>query len=54
MFAPVVHRLHAYDLAVEADTKSYMAAVMATKAWKRWAKEALAEPQEWIWPDTYD
>lgn len=54
MFAPVVHRLHAYDFKVPADTRAYMEAVMATKAWKRWSREALAEPADWIWPDTYE
>lgn len=54
MFAPVVHRFHAYDLSVGPDTKAYMAHVMGTKAWQRWSREAYAEPASWIWPDTYD
>lgn len=54
MFAPVVHRLHAYAFAVDDDARAYMQAVMATKAWERWKREALAEPEAWIWPDTYD
>lgn len=54
MYAPVVHRLHAYAFDVDAETRAYMDAVRGAKAWQRWAKEAQAEPDGWIWPDTYD
>lgn len=43
MFAPVVNRLHVYDLAVALDTRAYMAAVAALPAWHDWQAEANAE-----------
>lgn len=46
MFAPVVNRLHVYDVAVTPATRAYMDAVMALPAWADWHREALAEP--WI------
>ena len=43
MFAPVVNRLHAYDIEVSDATRAYMAAMMALPAWQSWAKDAAAE-----------
>jgi glutathione S-transferase len=45
MFAPVVNRLHAYDVKVKKATRDYMDAIMALPAWKAWIKDAEAE--EW-------
>jgi len=45
MFAPVVNRLHIYDVPVSRRTREYMAAVMALPAWKAWVADAEAE--EW-------
>ena len=45
MFAPVVNRLHIYDVPVSRATRAYMAAVMALPAWKAWVADAEAE--EW-------
>lgn len=44
MFAPVVNRLHVYDVAVTASTRTYMDAMMALPAWQNWSTEAEAEP----------
>ncbi|MDP3544982.1 MAG: glutathione S-transferase family protein [Phreatobacter sp.] len=44
MFAPVVNRLHAYDIAVPEDIRAYMDAVMALAAWREWEAAARAEP----------
>ncbi|MCI0599205.1 MAG: glutathione S-transferase family protein [Beijerinckiaceae bacterium] len=46
MFAPVVNRLHVYDVAVSAGTRTYMNAIMALPAWREWCEQAQAEP--WI------
>jgi len=46
MYAPVVHRLHAYAVSVTPASRAYMDAVMSTRAWQRWTAEALAEPVE--------
>jgi glutathione S-transferase len=46
MFAPVVSRLHVYDVAVTPATRAYMDAVMALPAWRDWSEAAAAEP--WI------
>jgi glutathione S-transferase len=43
MFAPVVNRLHIYDVAVTPATRAYMDAVMALPAWQAWADGAVAE-----------
>ncbi|WOJ89944.1 glutathione S-transferase family protein [Methylocapsa polymorpha] len=43
MFAPVVNRLHVYDVSVTPQTRAYMDAVMALPAWRAWAAEAAAE-----------
>jgi glutathione S-transferase len=45
MFAPVVNRLHTYDIPVSRRTREYMSAVMALPAWKAWIADAEAE--EW-------
>ena len=45
MFAPVVNRLHTYDVPVSRPTRDYMSAVMALPAWKAWIADAEAE--EW-------
>jgi glutathione S-transferase len=46
MYAPVVSRLHTYDVAVGAVAKSYMESVMALPAWAEWRSAALQEP--WV------
>jgi glutathione S-transferase len=48
MYAPVVSRLHTYDVAVGAAARAYMDAMMALPAWKEWKRAALAEP--WVLP----
>jgi glutathione S-transferase len=45
MFAPVVNRLHVYDVEVSKTSRDYMNAIMALPAWKAWIKDAEAE--EW-------
>ena len=44
MFAPVVNRLHVYDISVANDTRDYLNAVMALPAWSAWISGAEAEP----------
>ena len=44
MFAPVVNRLHVYDVAVSKTSRDYMDAIMALPAWKAWISDAEAEP----------
>jgi glutathione S-transferase len=44
MFAPVVNRLHTYDIPVSNKTRAYMDAVMELAAWKAWVRGAEAEP----------
>jgi len=44
MYAPIVNRLHAYDLPRSSAAQAYMDAVMDLPAWKEWEREALAEP----------
>lgn len=48
MFAPVVTRFETYAIPVGRDTKAYMDAVMATKAFQSWKAAALEE--SWIVP----
>ena len=43
MFAPVVNRLHIYDVPVSAATRAYMNAVMALSAYRDWQADAAAE-----------
>jgi glutathione S-transferase len=46
MYAPVVSRLHTYDVAVSDAARAYMTAVMALPAWAEWTAAALKEP--WV------
>jgi len=46
MFAPMINRLHVYDVAVTAETRVYMNAMMALPAWHEWSLQAQAEP--WV------
>jgi glutathione S-transferase len=46
MYAPVVSRLHTYDIAVGPVAEAYKQAVMAAPAWAEWRASALKEP--WI------
>ena len=48
MFAPVVTRFETYAIPVAKDSKAYMDAVMATKAFQIWKSAALKET--WILP----
>src|ERR1700759_5113291 len=43
MFAPVVHRLRTYAVAVSEETQRYMDTMMALPAFAEWTKAALAE-----------
>jgi glutathione S-transferase len=43
MFAPVVNRLHIYEIPVSATTRAYMDAIMALPAWAAWHKDAAKE-----------
>ena len=43
MFAPVVNRLHVYDVPVSAESRAYMDLVMALPAYQDWQKGAAAE-----------
>ena len=45
MFAPVVNRLHTYDIPVSAPTRAYIEAMRDLPAWKAW--EAGAEEEPW-------
>jgi glutathione S-transferase len=49
MFAPVVSRLETFSIPVAKDTRTYMDAVLATKAYKTWKSAALLE--SWIVPE---
>jgi glutathione S-transferase len=44
MFAPVVNRLHTYDIEVGPGTRAYMAAIQDLPAWVEWIAGARAEP----------
>ena len=44
MFAPVVNRLHIYDIPVSEATRAYMNAVRDLPAWKAWEAGAKEEP----------
>ena len=46
MYAPVVARLHTYDVEVDATARTYMAAMRALPAWREWETAALKEP--WV------
>lgn len=43
MFAPIINRLHVYDVAVTPPTRAYMDAMMALPAWRDWSAGAAAE-----------
>ena len=43
MFAPVVNRLHIYEIPVSPATRAYMDAIMALPAWSAWHKDAAKE-----------
>jgi glutathione S-transferase len=43
MFAPVVHRLRTYAIAVEPAAQAYMATMMALPAFQEWTRAGLAE-----------
>ncbi len=43
MFAPIVNRLHVYDVPVVPATKAYMDAVMTLPAWQEWHTQAQVE-----------
>jgi glutathione S-transferase len=49
MYAPVVSRLHTYDVTVGAMCRAYMEAVMALPAWSEWRAAALDEA--WVLPE---
>jgi len=44
MLAPVVNRLHVYDITVAPVTRIYMDRMMALPAWQEWSAQASAEP----------
>ncbi len=44
MYAPVINRLHVYDLPRGEVTQAWMDAVMGLPAWRQWHKAALKEP----------
>ncbi len=43
MFAPVVNRLHVYDVKVKKETRAYMGAIRALPAWVAWHADAAKE-----------
>lgn len=58
MYAPVVSRLHTYDVDVRRDTRVYIDAVMALPAWQQWSAAAVKET--WVvaedevdWPQVH-
>ena len=46
MYAPVVNRLHTYDVPRSPTAQAYMEAIMALPAWKEWEAASRAEP--WV------
>ena len=46
MYAPVVSRLHTYDVAVGIETRTYVDAVMSLPAWREWHDAGVKEP--WV------
>lgn len=44
MFAPIVNRLHVYDVTVTPTTRTYMDRMMALPAWQEWSGQASLEP----------
>jgi glutathione S-transferase len=49
MYAPVVSRLHTYDVAVSAGTRASMHAMMALPAWQEWW--AAARKETWVFAE---
>ena len=49
MYAPVVSRLHTYDVDVGAGTRVYMDAMMALPAWRQWSAAAVKET--WVFAE---
>jgi glutathione S-transferase len=49
MYAPVVSRLHTYDVAVSAGAHAYMDTMMALPAWQEWSAAARKEP--WVFAE---
>ena len=47
MFAPVVNRLHVYDVPVKRATRDYMNVIMALPSYQPWLADAAAEP--WVY-----
>lgn len=45
MFAPIVNRLHVYDVAVGPQTRAYMDAMRVLPSWREWS--AGAETEDW-------
>lgn len=45
MFAPVVNRLHIYDIPVSPDTRAYVNQMMALPAYQAWLHDGLDEPR---------
>lgn len=50
MFAPVVSRLHSYQVPVSAISKAYMDAMRDLPAWQAWEADALKE--SWVLPQS--
>jgi glutathione S-transferase len=48
MYAPIVTRLDTYRIAVDAETRAYMDAVLGHPAFQAWRMAALQEP--WALP----
>jgi glutathione S-transferase len=46
MYAPVVSRLHTYDVDVGPVARAYMEAVLGLPAWAEWCAAAVREP--WV------
>ena len=44
MFAPVVTRFDTYDIKVSTESRAYMEAMLATRAFQAWKKAAIEEP----------
>jgi glutathione S-transferase len=48
MYAPVVNRLHVYDLTDDSTARGYMDQMMSLKTWKDWEEAGRNEP--WVVP----
>lgn len=49
MYAPVATRLDTYGFTLDADTRAYVDAILASDGYRAWLADALAEP--WIVPE---